>query len=115
MTAPRIRILIGDAVAIGPGKALLLEKIENTGSISAAAREMGMSYRKAWGLIDNLNNDFSAEIVSKSSGGKGGGGTFLSPLGKEMLRRYSLIEKIAAESVKDDLIWFEQHLGVLKN
>ena len=96
MTAPRIRILIGDAVAIGPGKALLLEKIENTGSISAAAREMGMSYRKAWGLIDNLNNDFSAEIVSKSSGGKGGGGTFLSPLGKEMLKRYSFIEKIAS-------------------
>jgi molybdate transport system regulatory protein len=115
MTAPRIRILIGDAVAIGPGKALLLEKIENTGSISAAAREMGMSYRKAWGLIDSLNNDFNAEIVSKSSGGKGGGGTFLSPLGKEMLRRYSLIEKVAAESIKDDLIWFEQHLGVLKN
>ena len=71
---PRIRLLIGDTIAIGPGKASLLERIDNTGSISAAAREMGMSYRKAWRLIDSINDDFNAEIVSKSTGGKGGGG-----------------------------------------
>ena len=55
---PRIRLLIGDRVVLGPGKATLLDIIDKTGSISAAAREMGMSYRKAWGLIDNINNDF---------------------------------------------------------
>ena len=71
---PRIRLLIGDTIAIGPGKASLLERIDNTGSISAAAREMGMSYRKAWRLIDSINDDFNAEIVSKSTGGKGGVG-----------------------------------------
>ena len=102
---PRIRLLIGDTIAIGPGKASLLERIDNTGSISAAAREMGMSYRKAWRLIDSINDDFNAEIVSKSTGGKGGGGAYLSPLGKEMLHRYLLIEKKAAESIKDCLLY----------
>ena len=110
MPTPRIRLLIGDTIAIGPGKASLLERIDNTGSISAAAREMGMSYRKAWRLIDSINDDFNAEIVSKSTGGKGGGGAYLSPLGKEMLHRYLLIEKKAAESIKNDLFWFEAQL-----
>jgi len=115
MPTPRIRLLIGDTIAIGPGKASLLERIDKTGSISAAAREMGMSYRKAWRLIDSINDDFNAEIVSKSTGGKGGGGACLSPLGKEMLYRYLLIEKKAAESIKNDLIWFETQLRSKNN
>ena len=64
---PRIRLLIGDRVALGPGKATLLDIIDKTGSISAAAREMGMSYRKAWGLIDNINNDFLEPLVIKTT------------------------------------------------
>ena len=115
MPTPRIRLLIGDTIAIGPGKASLLERIDSTGSISAAAREMGMSYRKAWRLVDSINDDFNAEIVSKSTGVKGCGVAYLSPLGKEMLKRYLLIEKKAAESIKNDLIWFETQLRSKNN
>ena len=115
MATPRIRLLIGDTIAIGPGKASLLEEIVRKGSISAAARNMGMSYRKAWKLIDSINDDFKVEIVSKSTGGKGGGGAYLSPFGKEMLQRYLLIEKKAAESIVDDLVWFENQLRLKTN
>ena len=110
MPAPRIRLLIGATVALGPGKAALLEEIGKTGSISAAARKMGMSYRKAWGLVDNINEDFEEVIVIKSTGGKGGGGALLSTAGKEILKRYSDIEIKAAKSIENDLIWFEHQL-----
>jgi molybdate transport system regulatory protein len=103
MHRPRIRLLIGAAVAIGPGKAALLEVIAKTGSISAAAREMGMSYRKAWSLVDRMNTDFTGPLVEKVAGGRGGGGARLSPLGQDVLARYHVIEDKAAESVKADM------------
>ena len=99
MQRPRIRILIGNAVAIGPGKAKLLTAISETGSISAAARKMGMSYRRAWGLVDQMNMDFIAPLVIKNTGGRGGGGATLSKLGVEVLTRYIHIENKAAKSV----------------
>jgi molybdate transport system regulatory protein len=106
MQRPRIRILIGAAVAIGPGKAALLEAIGTTGSISAAAREMGMSYRRAWSLVDRMNSDFAGPLVEKVAGGKGGGGARLSALGRDVLARYHAIEEKAAESVKEDMAAF---------
>ncbi len=69
--APRLRVLLGEAIAIGPGKAQLLERIEATGSISAAARTMGMSYRRAWLLVDTMNQCFHEPLVETAAGGKG--------------------------------------------
>jgi molybdate transport system regulatory protein len=103
MHRPRIRLLIGAAVAIGPGKAALLEVIGRTGSISAAAREMGMSYRRAWSLVDRMNADFTGPLVEKVAGGRGGGGARLSPLGQDVLARYHTIEEKAAASVETDM------------
>lgn len=103
MQRPRIRLLIGNAVAIGPGKASLLEAIGKTGSISAAAREMGMSYRRAWSLVDRMNADFVAPLVEKAAGGRGGGGAALSDLGRDVLKRYQDIEHKAAKSVESDM------------
>jgi molybdate transport system regulatory protein len=103
MHRPRIRLLIGAAVALGPGKVALLEVIGRTGSISAAAREMGMSYRRAWSLVDRMNADFAGPLVEKVAGGKGGGGARLTVLGEDVLARYHAIEEKAAESVKEDM------------
>jgi molybdate transport system regulatory protein len=103
MHRPRIRLLIGAAVALGPGKVALLEAIGRTGSISAASREMGMSYRRAWSLVDRMNADFTGPLVEKVAGGKGGGGARLSDLGQDVLARYHAIEDKAAESVKADM------------
>ncbi|MGB7541194.1 MAG: LysR family transcriptional regulator [Burkholderiales bacterium] len=106
MTAPlipKIRILIGAVVAIGPGKADLLQAIARTGSISAAAREMGMSYRRAWLLVDALNAAFKRPLVETATGGRRGGGARVTELGEEVLRRYRAMESRAARSVAPDL------------
>jgi molybdate transport system regulatory protein len=100
---PKIRILIGAVVAIGPGKADLLEAIGRSGSISAAAREMGMSYRRAWMLVDVLNASFAKPLVSTATGGQKGGGAQLTDFGVEVLRRYRAMEAKAAASIEQDL------------
>ncbi|WP_303906424.1 winged helix-turn-helix domain-containing protein [Thiohalomonas denitrificans] len=101
--APRLRILFGEAIAIGPGKAELLEAIGESGSISAAARDMGMSYRRAWLLVDTMNQCFCGPLVETAMGGKGGGGATVTELGREVLHRYRTMERIAAEAVADDM------------
>ncbi|MGB5082894.1 MAG: LysR family transcriptional regulator [Burkholderiales bacterium] len=100
---PKIRILIGAVVAIGPGKADLLAEIERTGSISAAARKMGMSYRRAWLLVEAMNAAFRRPLVETLTGGEGGGGARITPLGAEVLRRYRVMERRAARAVAPDL------------
>src|SRR6058998_1925838 len=85
---PKIRILIGAVVAIGPGRADLLGAIARTGSISAAAREMKMSYRRAWLLVEAMNSAFRRPLVETLTGGEGGGGARVTKLGEEILRRY---------------------------
>jgi molybdate transport system regulatory protein len=100
---PKVRILIGAVVAIGPGKADLLEAIGRTGSISAAGREMGMSYRRAWMLVNVLNASFAKPLVSTATGGQRGGGTQITDFGSEVLRRYRAMETKAAASIKQDL------------
>lgn len=104
--APGIRVLIGAATALGPGKAALLEAIGRTGSISAAARQLGMSYRRAWLLVDAINGRFKDILVSTATGGKGGGGARLTDAGIEVVRRYRAIEAKAAACVRDDLAEF---------
>ena len=96
---PRIRLLIGESVALGPGKAALLDAIAATGSLSAAARKMGMSYRRAWSLVQAMNGDFRDPLVELSTGGRGGGGAALTDLGREALGRYRDMEAQADAAV----------------
>ena len=96
---PRVRILIGAATALGPGKVDLLLAIDRHRSISGAAREMGMSYRRAWLLVDSMNRSFASDLVVTSTGGKGGGGAEVSVLGRDVVRRYQEMEDKAAQSV----------------
>ncbi len=102
----RIRLLIGADTALGPGKAALLESIDRHGSIAAAARELSMSYRRAWNLADSINNAFREPLVATATGGKGGGGATVTPFGLEVLARYRAIEDKAAASIADDLADF---------
>jgi molybdate transport system regulatory protein len=102
----RIRVLLGSAFAIGPGKADLLQAIAQTGSISAAARSMDMSYRRAWLLIDTMNQCFRKSVVDTATGGKGGGGAHITPFGRAVLRRYRVIEVRAAAAIAHDIKLF---------
>ena len=99
----RLRISKGDDIAVGPGKVELLEAIGATGSITAAARSLGMSYRRAWLLVDTMNRCFKSEVIEAEAGGKRGGGARLTKLGKEVVLRYRRIEAAAAKSGKADL------------
>lgn len=99
---PSVRILIGAATALGPGKVGLLEAIAESGSISAAARAMGMSYRRAWMLVDTMNACFVGDLVTTNTGGVGGGGAAITPLGQDVIRRYHDMEERAAQSVREE-------------
>lgn len=92
----RIRIVFGAGAMLGPGKADLLEGIDRCGSIAAAGREMGMSYKRAWDLIQTLNAMFRAPLVERARGGPGGGGAALTDLGREVLSLYRDFERDAA-------------------
>ena len=100
---PQIRILFRKAIAMGPGKADLLRAIDETGSISAAARQMEMSYRRAWLLVDTMNQAFKSPVVVTLTGGKAGGGATVTEFGKEVLQRYSAMEQKARASVLKEL------------
>ena len=89
---PTLKILLGAAVALGPGKVALLEAVNQTGSISGAAREMGMSYRRAWKLIEAMNFDFKSPLVITNAGGSGGGGAQVTPAVFDALKRYLFME-----------------------
>lgn len=100
MTQPRLRLRIhfGEGEMIGPGKAELLERIARTGSIAAAGREMGMSYKRAWMLIETLNAMFAAPLVESNRGGPGGGGAALTETGARVLALYREFEARATEA-----------------
>jgi molybdate transport system regulatory protein len=92
MVAVSLKLRFADDRALGPGKIRLLELVAETGSISAAARAMKMSYRRAWLLIDELNHMFRKPVVVSRPGGVSGGGAELTPLGRDVVRRYRAIE-----------------------
>ncbi|MGZ2749110.1 winged helix-turn-helix domain-containing protein [Burkholderia stagnalis] len=91
----RMRVRMGDTVALGPGKVALLEAVREHGSISAAARSLGMSYRRAWLLIDELNRSLTSPATVSEQGGHSGGGCTLTPVGDEIVRLYRAIEQQA--------------------
>ena len=103
MARVRVSIVFESGARIGPGKAKLLESIRDTGSISAAAREMGMSYKRAWLLLDSINQAFTEPVVTAAPGGAGGGGAVLTTFGTEVLERYRRIEKRATARAADDV------------
>lgn len=96
----RIRIFRGEEIAFGPGKADLLDAILATGSISGAARRLGMSYRRAWQLVDVMNRCFSQPLVDTATGGKQGGGAQLTVFGRQVLAQYRGIEQCAVSATQ---------------
>ena len=84
----RFRVDFSDACSLGPGKIDLLESIQRTGSLRQAAHALGMSYRRAWLLLDGLNRSFTEPASTASIGGQGGGGVTLTPFGLEIIRAY---------------------------
>jgi molybdate transport system regulatory protein len=97
MTTLKLRILF-DGVMLGPGKAELLARIAETGSIAAAGRQMGMSYKRAWTLVEDLNAAFINPLVQSARGGPGGGGATLTETGAEVLRLYHEALRRATEA-----------------
>ena len=83
---------------LGPGKIALLKAIIETGSISAAAKTMDMSYRRAWALINELNNMFTKPCVESATGGVGGGGATVTKFGKRVIAAYGRLEKQFAKA-----------------
>jgi molybdate transport system regulatory protein len=91
--AIRFRVDFNAAGSIGPGKIALLEEIARSGSLSQAARDLRMSYRRAWELIDSLNGMFSRTVASSTTGGRGGGGMRLTPFGESVIKSYRKLER----------------------
>lgn len=111
MPKPRLRVLLGAAIALGPGKADLLEAIAASGSIAAAARGLGMSYRRAWLLVRTMNRSFRGDLVAAAPGGRRGGGAGLTPLGREVLAQYRAMEAKAEACLAEE---FQRFRGYLK-
>lgn len=102
-TTLSLRIDLSSGARIGPGKVQLLELIGRTGSISAAGREMNMSYRRAWMLVSSLNEAFREPVVETRKGGSTGGGARLTDTGRLVVERYRSMEKKAAGTTDSDL------------
>lgn len=98
-----LRVLGRDGPALGPGKAQLVALIDATGSISAAARELGMSYRRAWQLVDALNASFREPVVLTAIGGKRGGGAQVTPYGRTLVAQFRAMENKASAAIAADL------------
>jgi molybdate transport system regulatory protein len=103
MPSLSLRINLDPEGRIGPGKIALLEEISSSGSISAAARAMDMSYKRAWDLVDDLNRLFGKPLVAARTGGKSGGGAALTPLGQSVVTRFRAIENAAIEAAVHQL------------
>jgi molybdate transport system regulatory protein len=108
---PRFRILNGTTIALGPGKVDLLEALERTGSITKGAKELGMSYMRAWTLIRTMNWCFREPLVVAIRGGtRGGGGATLSDTGRQVLKLYRRMETKCLASVQPDWRKFQKFL-----
>lgn len=99
---PRFRIMAGNSIALGPGKVDLLEAIQRKGSISQAAKEINLSYKRAWDMVDTMNHCFKELLVLSSTGGKGGGGAQLTSLGNRMIILYRAMESTAQTSTQSE-------------
>lgn len=99
----RARVTCGSAIAIGPGKIALLEAIERAGSITAAAKSLDMSYRRAWLLLDEVNQSLRELAVNSAQGGERGGGSTLTAAGRRLIEIYRRIETKAQASCGKDI------------
>jgi molybdate transport system regulatory protein len=104
---PRLRIAMGKGLILGPGKVDLLEAIERKGSISGAAREMSMSYRRAWLLVEALNQMFARPLVLAAPGGARGGGAQITEFGKGVAAAYRRIEQKTRAAIREELAPFD--------
>lgn len=98
-----LRVVLEGGVAVGPGRADLLEAIRDTGSISAAGRALTMSYKRAWDLVEEMNTSFRMPLVTTSTGGPSGGGSRLTETGETVLAAFRAIEAMAAAAASDKL------------
>jgi molybdate transport system regulatory protein len=105
-----IRVAFGRHGALGPGKMKLLELIDRQGSIAGACREMGMSYRRAWLLVEGLKQAFREPVLTTQQGGSSGGSCRLTPYGRTVLARYRAVEHAARAAVSKELLVFAQDL-----
>ncbi len=99
----RLRLKLCSFAAMGPGKADLLEALRECGSISGAARKTGLSYRKAWMMIDELNRAFREPLVAAAFGGSGGGGASLTDMGETVVSAYRELERKASEAAAAEI------------
>jgi molybdate transport system regulatory protein len=107
----RFRIVLEPGFALGPGKADLLAAIAETSSITAAASRFGMSYKRGWSLIRELNGAFAGPLVETTKGGTGGGGSArLTPLGRHVLQRYRQMEADATAVIAAGIADLRRHL-----
>lgn len=98
-----LRVTLSEDFYIGPGRADLLEGIKATGSIAAAGKGMGMSYKRAWSLVQALNEGFGAPLVATSRGGSAQGGAELTAAAHEVLARYRHMQQAAGEAIAADV------------
>ena len=111
-----VQVLRDGSPAIGPGKAMVLEAIQATGSISAAGRKLGMSYRRAWLLVESLNADWVKQVVATSPGGGAGSGSHLTGFGIELLATYRAMEAAMITAADGaDLDWLTKSTRALPN
>ncbi|QCI66376.1 winged helix-turn-helix domain-containing protein [Phreatobacter stygius] len=109
--SPRLRIVFGEAMRLGPGKIDLLEAIGRTGSISAAGRELGMSYRRAWVLVDAVNKMFTRAVVTAAAGGSQGGGAQLTEFGLALVTAYRRVEARTLAAIQEELAPFDRDIA----
>jgi molybdate transport system regulatory protein len=107
----KFRILAGDDIAMGPGKSELLAAIDATGSISQAAKQLGMSYRRAWNLVDTMNRCFKEPLVTTATGGDHGGGARVTAFGRDVLKRFMHMQHKADSAIAADVAAFSQLLN----
>ncbi|HUB87913.1 MAG TPA: LysR family transcriptional regulator [Verrucomicrobiae bacterium] len=110
--SPRFRIACGKEIALGPGKAELLQHVAETGSIGKAASRMKMSYMRAWSLIQTMNRCFQEPLVLATHGGEGGGGAQLTEFGRKILTLYRQLEKQTAEATWTTWKKIQSHLKI---
>ena len=105
-----LRVALTDTMHLGPGKADLLEGIDATGSIAAAGRGMGMSYKRAWLLLETMNEVFAEPVVAATKGGRAGGGARLTDMGRAVLAAYRRMEAAAARGVAKEMPKLEKRM-----
>ena len=110
MSELSLRIDFGENRRLGPGKIRLLELIDEHGSISAAGRQMDMSYKRAWTLIDTLNGMFATPVVTARVGGAGGGKAELTATGHAVVRAYRTMEEQAVAASRQQMRALQEYL-----